>query len=133
MKRSNLILYIYFAFLGMVSAQKTNFAPSKTVTDEYFNTKVVDEYRNIEDLKDPSTIKWMKDQTKYSLSVLHSIPNREYYINKRLEFDKRKSFSVSNINITENDFYFYLKQKPGENTVKVFFRKKFSGDEKEVF
>jgi len=133
MKRSNLIVYIYFVFLGMVSAQETNFAPSKTVTDAYFNTKVIDEYRNLEDLKDPSTIKWMKDQTKYALSVLQSIPNRQYYIDKRLEFDKRKSFSVSNINITENDFYFYLKQKPGENTMKVFFRKKFRGDEKEIF
>lgn len=133
MRGSNTIFYIFFISLGMINAQKKNVASSKTVTDEYFNIKVVDEYRNLEHLKDPSTIKWMKDQTKYSLSILHSIPNREYYINKRLEFDQRKSFSVTNINITENDFYFYLKQKPGENTMKVFFRKNFSGNEKEIF
>lgn len=117
----------------MINAQKTNLAPSKPFTDEYFGTKIVDEYRNLENLKDPLTVQWMKDQTQYSISILQSIPNRKYYIDRRLEFDKKKSFSVSNINITENDFYFYLKQKPEENNTKVFFKKGFDGIEKEIF
>lgn len=117
----------------MIKAQKINLAPSKPLIDKYFETKVVDEYRNLEDLKDPLTIKWMKDQTSYSSSILQSIPNRQYYINKRLEFDKKKSFSVSHVNVTENGFYFYLKQKPEENTVKVFFRKGFNKIEEEIF
>jgi prolyl oligopeptidase len=133
MGKSNHIFYLIFVFIGMIKAQKINLAPSKPLTDKYFETKVVDEYRNLEDLKDPLTIKWMKDQTSYSSSILQSIPNRQYYINKRLEFDKKKSFSVSHVNVTENGFYFYLKQKPEENTVKVFFRKGFNEIEEEIF
>lgn len=131
MNKSILIFYIFF--VGMMKAQKTNLAPSKPIVDEYFGTKIVDEYRNLENLNDSSTTQWMMEQTKYSLSVLQKIPNREYYINKRLEFDKKKSFSVFNINVTDNDFYFYLKQNPEENTIKVFFKKGFSGIEKEIF
>ncbi|CAA7386941.1 prolyl oligopeptidase family serine peptidase [Chryseobacterium fistulae] len=132
MKKISFILLINFIY-SFINAQKNNLAPSQTFTDEYFGTKIIDEYRNLENLKDLSTTQWIKDQTKYSLNILQNIPNRQYYIDKKLEFDKRNLFSVSNINITENDLYFYLKQKPEENTMKVFFRKKFSGNEKEIF
>jgi prolyl oligopeptidase len=54
--------------------------------------KVVDEYRNLENLKDPATINWMKSQTDYANSIVKNIPNRQYYITKRKEFDKRTSF-----------------------------------------
>ncbi|WP_426476087.1 prolyl oligopeptidase family serine peptidase [Chryseobacterium sp. CBSDS_008] len=116
----------------MTNAQKTN-APSKPVTENYFGVKVVDEFRNFENLKDPLVINWMQSQTNYSDSVLNKIPNREYYINKRIEFDQRQSFSVDRINITENDFCFYLKKRADENTAKLFYRKGFKGIETEIF
>ncbi|WP_278352858.1 prolyl oligopeptidase family serine peptidase [Chryseobacterium gleum] len=126
------IFFIHFVF-GTVKAQKTNLAPSKPVIENYFGVKVVDEFRNFENLKDPSVINWMQSQTNYSDSVLNKIPNREYYINKRIEFDKRQSFSVDRINITENDFCFYLKKSADENTAKLYYRKGFSGIEKQIF
>lgn len=126
------IFFIHFVF-GMIKAQKTNLAPSKPVIENYFGVKVVDEFRNFENLKDPSVINWMQSQTNYSDSVLNKIPNREYYINKRIEFDKRQSFSVDRINITENDFCFYLKKSADENTAKLYYRKGFNGIETEIF
>lgn len=133
MYRLNFILLISFSFFELVNAQKTTLAPSKPITDEYFGTKIVDEYRNLENLKDPGTIQWMKDQTTYAHSILKNVTNRKYYIEKRIEFDKRQSFSVSNINVTENDYYFYLKKKPDENVAKVWYRKTFEGKEIEIF
>lgn len=132
MNKLNFSFYIFFIW-GLFNAQKSNLAPSVTAIDEYFGVKVIDEYRNLENLQDPSTSKWMLDQTKYSIAALSKIPNRQYYIDKRLEFEKRKSFSVTNINVTENDFYFYLKKKPEENIIKLFFRKGFNGSEMEIF
>lgn len=134
MDKINLSFTWSFIFMiVMINAQKTSLAPSKSETNEYFGIKVVDKYRNLENLNDLSTSDWMKDQTNYSLSVLNNIPNRQYFIDKRLEFDKRKSFSVTNINVTENDLHFYLKVKPGEKVAKLFYRKAFNGQEIEIF
>ena len=126
------IFFIHIVF-GMLNAQKINLALSKPVTEDYFGIKVVDEFRNFENLKDPSVINWMQSQTNYSDSVLNKIPNKEYYVNKRIEFDQRQSFSVDRINITENDFCFYLKKRADENTAKLYYRKGFQSTETEIF
>jgi prolyl oligopeptidase len=129
------LIFIFFIHIifGMLNAQKIKLAPSKPVTENYFGIKVVDEFRNFENLRDPSVINWMQSQTNYSDSVLNKIPNKEYYVNKRIEFDQRQSFSVDRINITENDFCFYLKKKAEENTAKLYYRKGFKGIETEIF
>lgn len=127
-------LYFLLLFLcAILKAQKSNLAISKSVTDEYFGIKVTDDYRNLEDLNDLSTSNWMKDQTQYSLSILRNIPSRQFYIDKRLEFDKKQSVSINQLNITDNDIYFYLKRLPQEKTSKLFYRKKFNGTEVEIF
>ena len=79
-----------------------NLAPSSTVTDKYFGINIVDEYRNLENLKDSSVVNWMREQTKYSTNTLKSISNRQYYI------DKRKELFNKNGN--------YIKQLKQENT-----------------
>lgn len=94
-----------------VNGQIKNIAPSIPATDEYHGIKVVDEYRNLEDLKDPATINWMKSQTDYTNSVLSQIPKKNFYLEKRLELDKRQGYLISNLKIVGNDKYFYLKKK----------------------
>ncbi|MDV2444467.1 prolyl oligopeptidase [Elizabethkingia anophelis] len=133
MDKSIIFFLCFLTSIKVIKAQKTNLFPYKNVVDEYFGIKVTDEYRNLEDLKNPTTISWMKDQTEYTKSVLQNIPNRQYYITKRIELDKRKSFSVSNINITENSLYFYLKKTPDQNTARLYYRKGFSGQETELY
>lgn len=134
MNVTKLNFLLLFLFLCMVlKAQKTNLAISNSITDEYFGIKVTDEFRNLEDLNSLSTSVWMKEQTKYSLSLLRNIPNRQFYIDKRIEFDKKQSFSITQLNITDNDIYFYLKRLPQEKTSKVFYRKNFNGIETEIF
>lgn len=132
MNQFNLSFSIFFMFI-IFNAQKPKLAPSKKVIDEFFGVKIEDEYRNLESLNDLSTFNWIKSETKYSLSMLENIPNRQYYIDKRLEFDKKKLFSVSHINVTENNFCFYLKQKSEEYESKLFFRKNIDSNEREIF
>ena len=80
MHKFKFCFYTFFIFcLGLLNAQKMNLAPSSTVTDKYFGINIVDEYRNLENLKDSSVVNWMREQTKYSTNTLKSISNRQYY------------------------------------------------------
>ncbi len=132
MKKIYFLVY-FITIASQVNAQKTNPAPSKPVTDEYHGVKVVDEYRNLEDLKDPATINWMKSQTDYANSVLGKLPYKEYFINERLKFDQRKGYTVSNLKITGNDLYFYLKKGAEEKIAKLYYKKGAKGKEELLY
>ncbi|MBL3547915.1 prolyl oligopeptidase family serine peptidase [Chryseobacterium sp. KMC2] len=123
------IFVIVCLLSAFTNAQKNTLAPSKPVTDEYFGIKIVDDYRNLEDLENPNTTNWMKSQTDYTNSVLNLIPKRNYYVDKRLEFDKRQGYSVSDLKITDNNKYFYLKKKGDEKVAKLYYREGFQGRE----
>ncbi|MCL8535320.1 prolyl oligopeptidase family serine peptidase [Chryseobacterium gallinarum] len=117
-------------FLG---AQSNNLFQPVPVTDNHFGIKIIDDYRNLENLQDPKVISWMKSQSDFTISVLNAIPNRNYYLNKRLEFDKREGYTLSDLKITGNNKYFYLKRNVGEKTAKVYYRNGFAGKEILIF
>lgn len=119
--------------IAFFNAQKTNLAPSQSVSDNYFGTKIVDEYRNLENLDDPKTLNWMKSQTDYASSILDLIPNKNYYLEKRIEFDKRQGYAVSDLKITSSDKYFYLKKKGNEKVAKLYYRYGFLGKEELLY
>lgn len=122
-----------FCFSVFIFSQKTNLAPSKPATDEFFEVKIVDDYRNLENLDDPQTLSWMKSQTSYTNSILDLIPKRKYYSDKRLELDRRQKYSISNLKMTSNDKYFYLKKNGSEKTAKLYYRDRFSGNEELLY
>lgn len=123
------IFFIFILLTTSLKAQFNNQAPSVPATDDYFGFKITDEFRNLENLKDSTVTRWMKSQSDFTASILSSIPNRNYYYNKRLEFDKREGYSISDLKVTRNDKYFYLKRNVGEKTAKVYYRDGFSGTE----
>lgn len=132
MRKLIFIIISEFCILN-ISAQKINVALSKPAIDLYFDTKIVDEYRNLEDLENPQTIDWMKSQTAYTNSILDLIPKKNYYVEKRLEFDKRQGYSVSELKITNNDKYFYLKRNADEKTAKLYYREGLLGREELLY
>ncbi|WP_407508890.1 prolyl oligopeptidase family serine peptidase [Elizabethkingia anophelis] len=132
MKKKYLLLFIN-SVSSLVIAQRTNLAPSVPVTDDYHGIKVVDEYRNLENLKDPTTINWMKSQTDYANSIVGKLPYKEYFINERLKFDKRSGYWISDLKITRNDLYFYLKKSSDEKVQKLYYRKGLKGKEQLLY
>ena len=127
-------IFIIICFFSIFSyAQKTNLSPSKPTTEEYFGTKIVDEYRNLENLEDPNTINWIKSQTAYTNSILDQIPKRNYYVEKRLELDKRQGYSVSDLKITDNNKYFYLKKNENEKIAKLYYKDGLLGREEFLY
>lgn len=127
MKHLIFIVVVFFFF--DTQAQLSNLAPSKPATDVYFGNTVIDDYRNLENLKDSKGLEWMQSQTNYTNSLLDKIPNRNYYVEKRLELDKEQGYSISDLKITNNNKYFYLKKNAEEKTAKVYYRNGFNAKE----
>lgn len=127
MKHLIFIVVVFFFF--DTQAQLSNLAPSKPATDIYFGNTVIDDYRNLENLKDSKVLEWMQSQTNYTNSLLDKIPNRNYYVEKRLELDKEQGYSISDLKITNNNKYFYLKKTAEEKTAKVYYRNGFNAQE----
>ena len=108
-------------------------APSVPATDTYFGTVVTDPYRNLENLKDPAVLAWMKAQADYARRTVDAIPGRAGLIAKMQDFDGRKATRVSRLRITDNDRYFYLKARPEDQQAKLYYREGYKGAEVLLF
>ncbi len=128
-----LSLFLFVQCSSVKKPEKPPLAKVNPVVDVYFGKKITDPYRYMEDLKDTSVQKWMKQQSDYARAVLNSIPGRQALIKKMEEFDKRKSAKISELVITDNDVYFYLKTTPTDETGKLYTRKGFGGKEELLF
>ena len=108
---------------------KPHLAPVNKVVDSYFGIDLTDPYRYMENLKDTIVVNWLKEQSDYTRVVLNSITGRQGLIDKMREFDSRKSERIYRTIITENDYYFYLKGTPDDETGKLYYRIGYEGDE----
>lgn len=105
-------------------------APVRPVTDDYYGTKVVDNYRYMENLKDPEVQEWFKNQNDYTRATLASIPGREKLLARLRELLQSIPVIVANVRLGPGDLYFYQKRLPGENTFKLYVRHGLNGEEK---
>jgi prolyl oligopeptidase len=112
---------------GPVEPEK---AAKKVVTNEYHGVTLEDPYQYMEDLNDPEVLSWMKSNTAFAESILHSIPGRETMLEKIRELDSRTESQVTSVRITDDDIYYYLKTTPNDETGKLYYRQGFEGEEK---
>lgn len=131
---------IYFLIIGVLMAcgtldtgPKPPLAISDTVVDDFFGIEISDPCRYMENLQDSSVIKWIEEQSDYSRSILNNIQGRQELIERMIEFDGRKSATISWLKITDNNRYFYLKTLPDDQAGKLFFRDGFKGPELLLF
>jgi prolyl oligopeptidase len=102
-------------------------APVKPVTDDYFGTQVVDNYRYLEDLADPQVQAWMKAHATYTRAVLDGLPGREGL--------EKHIHALANVSVDRNRFvrrgqrYFYLSTEPGVQVPRLYYRDGLQGDE----
>jgi len=129
----NLLNYFLITLIAIGCTNNTitqpSLAPVDKVVDNYFGIDLTDPYRYMENLQDTGVVNWLKEQSDYTRTVLNSISGRQELIDKMREFDSRKSERIYRLQITENDYYFYLKQTPDDETGKLFYRKGFKGEE----
>jgi prolyl oligopeptidase len=107
--------------------------PVRMVTDTLYGKTIEDPYRYLENLKDTTVEKWYKDHADRARYVLNSLAGRQGLIDDMKKFDERKSSRVFNLNISESNRYFYLKQTPADETGKLYYRDGFEGKEELLF
>lgn len=103
-------------------------APVRPVSTDYFGTRVVDNYRYLENLQDPQVQRWMKAQADYTRRTLDRIPGRAALA--------RQIQQLMAGDLTRSGFtrrgqrLFYRLMEPGGDLPKLAFRDGVKGVER---
>lgn len=121
-------LIIVWTFSISLSAQ-TKSLMEEPVSETFFGKTINDNYRYMENPNDTLVQQWFKQNNTESREILDNISGRKELVEQFIEFEKRKSFSVTLLTITENDFYFYVKKTEKDKSGKLFYKKTENGEE----
>lgn len=102
--------------------------PKGETVDVYFDTKVSDPYRWLEDDKSPETAAWVKEENKVTYDYLSKIPFRDA-LKTRLE--KLWNYEKVSAPFQEGNFIYYYKNNGLQNQA-ILYRKDNNGKE-EIF
>jgi prolyl oligopeptidase len=102
-------------------------APVRPVTDTYFGTEVVDNYRYMENLDDPQVQAWMKAQSDYTNALLDRLPGRAALL-ARIHALNNTDLARRGI-IRRGERYFYRRVEPGAQQPKLYYRDGLQGEE----
>jgi prolyl oligopeptidase len=102
-------------------------APRVPVVDDYFGTKVTDDYRWMEDRHAPKFEQWCREQGRYARSVLDRIPGRDS-LQARIAAHTGGGTTAFQVHQAGGKV-FYLKLEPGQDTFKLFVRNGVDGPE----
>src|SRR3984957_479643 len=87
-------------------------AEVRPATEMFHGTKVIDDYRWLEDGTNPDTVKWVAAEMRYTRTVLDPLPGREA-IHKRLT----ELLSIGNVTAPQiaGKYYFYTRREGMQN------------------
>ena len=122
-------LLLIIAAALMTSGNPPPVAPVRPVTDDYFGTKIVDPYRYMENLDDPSVKAWITAQAQYTRNTLDKIPGRAALLSEITKYGNAAPAAVGDAYRGQGDRYFYMKTLPQENLAKLYLRQGLAGPE----
>ncbi len=119
-----------FADTKSSSAQAPDAPPPadiKPIVDLYHGTKVVDNYRWLEDSASPATQKWVGEEMSYTRAILDPLPGRDA-IHKRLT----DLLSIGSITapFVAGRHYFYTKREGMQNQPVLYVRDSLDGPDR---
>ncbi len=126
--RARLVLAFSLCLPTMVLAQPSR-APSVAATDVYHGVRVVDPFRNLEDLKNPETREWLSAQGNHAASLLGRIEGRDA-LRERIAALASGSGDLVRSVTRRGERLFYLKRVAGESQFKLVTRVGLNGTER---
>src|ERR1041385_7277747 len=102
-------------------------APRAPVVDDYFGTKVTDDYRWMEDRHAPSFEQWCREENRYARAMLDRIPGRDS-LQHRIAAHTGGGTTAFQVH-QAGGRVFYLKLERGQDTFKLYVRDGADGAE----
>ncbi|WP_428229081.1 prolyl oligopeptidase family serine peptidase [Flavobacterium sp.] len=119
-----IILQQIFVFCLSISALSQNLTSKEKTNDiRDSNTQIIDDFQYLENLQNDSVQNWFKQHNNRARNLLDNISGRNEFVDKFIEFEKRKSFSVTLLNVTENNSFYYLKRTETDKSDKLYLKK----------
>ena len=106
--------------------------PKIEVNDTLWGTIYKDNYRWLENMKDPKVITWFKEQAQLTDSVMNTISGRDELIVEWRKLDGLQP-PIYFSEVEENGRFFFQKRNPGEKVSKVYYREKINGEDQLLF
>ena len=104
-------------------------APVRPVTDDYFGTKITDNYRYFEDRSNPDAAAWMKAQADYTRARLDALPGRAALLRRIEELDQSVPVRVGGLQIV--DGHYYTRRSPAQAQLpKLYVREGLDGEDR---
>jgi prolyl oligopeptidase len=97
-------------------------APIQPVTDNYFGTEVVDNYRYMENFQDPAVQEWVRATADYTIDTLSQLPGRKALFVRMMELDASVPAKIFGIIRLANGKIFYRKQGARDDGFKLWMR-----------
>jgi prolyl oligopeptidase len=104
--------------------------PVRDVTQTLHGVTVHDPYRDLEDVRSPATVDWLKAQGSYAESVLATMPERDKLAARIEELARATGDSVRAVVRLPGERLFYLKRPAGHSQFKLMTRTGLAGAER---
>lgn len=104
-------------------------AAVKPVTDDYFGTKVVDDYRWLEDAKSPQTLAWIKQENAYTQKYLAQVKLLPELRKGLTALQRVDEYSMP---VFYGGKYFFEKRLADENQASIYMRDGWNGKDQRL-
>ena len=129
--KTNVIMLLLCCGIYLNAQYNYPSTPMKAVIDNYNGVNITDNYRWLEDMKNPEVTDWFKKQADFSKNYIEKISGRDQLFNDMKYLDELKSEEFYNAK-KSGDNYFYTKILRGEKVAKLYMRDS-AGKEKLIF
>lgn len=119
--KTNVIMLLLCCGIYLDAQYNYPSTPVKAVIDNYNGVNITDNYRWLEDMKNPEVTDWFKKQADFSMNYIEKISGRDQLFNDMKYLDELKSEEFYNAK-KSGDNYFYTKILRGEKVAKLYMR-----------
>lgn len=99
------------------------------VTDDYFGTKITDDYRWLENAKSPETRAFIDAENAYTARYMHQAHMRPAVVD---DLDELEHVSRWSLPVERNGNYFFLKRLAGEDQASIYMRHGWTGKDQRL-